>query len=289
MNGSIYISPVTVTLTATDDDSGVLYTEYRYDSWTYYTEPFVISEDGFYNLHFCSMDKANNLEDEKICNFTIWIHPSKPIISGTQLGTTGKIYNYTFTSIDYNGGHNIYYYIDWGDNTNTSWIGPYPSGEKVNISHSWMNEIRYAIKAKVKDIYDGESNWSSYLLIICNPPLVPAFLLGGFIQILEGPDLIWMSFFGLYIGLEPLSFKFIWIQDTTFFIDKITKKGLILPLINSSGTWVGGIIGKFSVTEFPIKNFDSLFASHDSSHRPFYLQQRFPEHTFPILRHLLGY
>jgi hypothetical protein len=57
-------------------------------------------------------------------------------------------------------GDNVFYYIEWGDGTNTSWIGPYLSGEIVNISHSWMNEGMYSIKAKAKDIDDTESSWS---------------------------------------------------------------------------------------------------------------------------------
>ncbi|MCJ7697710.1 MAG: hypothetical protein MUO73_05215, partial [Thermoplasmata archaeon] len=85
--------------------------------------------------------------------------PDMPIINGPTKGISGVSYNYTFMSSDPDGD-NVFYYIEWGDGTNTSWIGPYLSGEIVNISHSWMNEGMYSIKAKAKDIDDTESSWS---------------------------------------------------------------------------------------------------------------------------------
>jgi len=85
--------------------------------------------------------------------------PNTPIINGPTKGKPGVSYNYTFMSSDPDGD-NVFYYIDWGDGTNTSWIGPYLSGEIVTMSHSWMNEGTYPIKTKAKDIDDTESSWS---------------------------------------------------------------------------------------------------------------------------------
>jgi len=76
MNGSIYISDVTVTLTANDSGSGVNYTTYKLDngSWITYTTPFVVSEEGDHTVFFYSVDNAGNIEDEKSCTFKIQ-HP----------------------------------------------------------------------------------------------------------------------------------------------------------------------------------------------------------------------
>lgn len=73
MEGDIYISDVTVTLTATDDGSGVDYTKYRVDdgAWTTYTTPLVVSTNGAHIMRFYSVDKNGNVETEKNRSFTI--------------------------------------------------------------------------------------------------------------------------------------------------------------------------------------------------------------------------
>jgi hypothetical protein len=73
MVGDVYVSEVTVTLTATDDMSGVNYTMVKVDDgeYTEYEEPFVVSDEGEHTIYYYSVDNANNIEDEKTTNFTI--------------------------------------------------------------------------------------------------------------------------------------------------------------------------------------------------------------------------
>lgn len=71
---------------------------------------------------------------------------------------------------------NIYYYIDWGDGTNTGWIGPYPSGTSNQSSHKWEGLGSFAVKAKAKDTYGVQSGWSEPLIVIVSdnsPPGAP--------------------------------------------------------------------------------------------------------------------
>jgi len=70
--GDVYVSDVTVTLTATDD-SGVDYTKYKLDNgvWTTYTAPFIVSSNGNHTVSFYSADNVGNTETEKTCSFTI--------------------------------------------------------------------------------------------------------------------------------------------------------------------------------------------------------------------------
>ncbi len=89
--------------------------------------------------------------------------PNAPNISGPTSGTVGEEYNYTFVTTDPDG-ENIFYWIDWGDNYNTGWIGPYNSDEEVNVSHIWSGNGTYEIRAKAKDVFDV-SEWSDPLLI----------------------------------------------------------------------------------------------------------------------------
>jgi hypothetical protein len=73
MQGGIYITDVTATLTATDDNSGVNYTKYKldYDNWATYTTPLAVSGAGLHILRFYSVDKAGNKETDKTVHFTI--------------------------------------------------------------------------------------------------------------------------------------------------------------------------------------------------------------------------
>ena len=73
IEGDIYVSNVTVTLTATDNISGVNYTMYKVDNSSYinYIEPFIISDDGDHIVYYYSVDNAGNIENEKNCTFTI--------------------------------------------------------------------------------------------------------------------------------------------------------------------------------------------------------------------------
>jgi PKD repeat protein len=95
--------------------------------------------------------------------------PNIPTISSEY--TTGTIYtNYAF-SLNTTDPENddIYYLVEWGDETNTDWIGPYNSGEQINLIHSWQNIGFFEIKAKAKDTNNTESNWSElYDIIIEN-------------------------------------------------------------------------------------------------------------------------
>ena len=76
----------------------------------------------------------------------------------------GKEAEFRFVTKDINKDE-VFYYIDWGDGTDSGWIGPYASGEEVVLSHSWPKACTYHLKAKAKDD-DGESKWKEYVLII---------------------------------------------------------------------------------------------------------------------------
>mgnify|MGYP006290074237 CR=1 FL=1 len=60
----------------------------------------------------------------------------------------------------------IYYMFDWGDGSNSGWLGPYPHGTTIAASHKWYNKGVYNIKAKAKDIKGIESKWSEPLSIL---------------------------------------------------------------------------------------------------------------------------
>lgn len=86
--------------------------------------------------------------------------PDRPMIGGETSGKRGIKYNYTFITTDPDS-EEVYYYIDWGDNTSSGWIGPYSSGVAVIQAHKWSKRGTYIIKAKAKDINGEESDWGT--------------------------------------------------------------------------------------------------------------------------------
>jgi hypothetical protein len=102
------------------------------------------------------------------------IPPYAPTITGPLSGDPGVEYEYKFKAIDYDAD-NVYYYVDWGDGTNTGWFGFYNSGEEVAKTHMWNSVGDYEIKAKAKDIYGNEGDWSSlWIRIGDQPPSAPS-------------------------------------------------------------------------------------------------------------------
>ena len=88
--------------------------------------------------------------------------PDPPVINGPSSGKIGEEYDYEFFATDPDGG-DLYYFVDWGDDTNSGWKGPYPAG--MTLSHKWDEEGTFYIRAKAKDDYGAESGWSDPLIV----------------------------------------------------------------------------------------------------------------------------
>jgi len=91
----VYTSDVTVSLSATDAQSGVNYTMYKLDSgeWTIYTTSFDVTADGAHTVLFYSVDIAGNQETEKSSTFTIEHQLSVEITIKGGLGVSATIKN----------------------------------------------------------------------------------------------------------------------------------------------------------------------------------------------------
>lgn len=98
-SGDVFISDVTVTLTATDVGSGVNYTMYKVDSgtWNTYSEPFIVAGNGEHTVAFYSADLAGNIEGEKSVTFTIE-YPLEITVKG-GVGVSATIKNTGTTEI----------------------------------------------------------------------------------------------------------------------------------------------------------------------------------------------
>jgi CubicO group peptidase (beta-lactamase class C family) len=91
---------------------------------------------------------------------TINLPPNPPTITGPAKGkiNVSTMYNFTTT---HPGGDEVYYFVDWGDQTNSTWIGPYPSGDLITKSHTWSKKGTYIIQAKAKNVHGNESDWGT--------------------------------------------------------------------------------------------------------------------------------
>jgi len=103
--------------------------------------------------------------------------PQQPI--GPSEGESGKKYNYTSNTTDPEG-NDIFYLFNWGDGTESGWIGPFKSGTNISISYSWHEKGYYKVEIIAKDTYDLISEWSDPLLVeIAGPILTFRNIKGG--------------------------------------------------------------------------------------------------------------
>lgn len=91
---------------------------------------------------------------------TLNIPPNTPAITGETNGVTQTSYTYVMQTTDPDWD-DVQYFIDWGDNTNSGWIGPYNIGQIASANHSWSSKGTYDLKVKAKDQYGAESDWAT--------------------------------------------------------------------------------------------------------------------------------
>jgi hypothetical protein len=86
--------------------------------------------------------------------------PNAPTITGPASGDAKTAYDYTATTTDPEGDQ-VSYFFDWGDGTNSGWLGPFASGTGTTQSHTWSAKGNYTIKAKAKDTANHESDYAT--------------------------------------------------------------------------------------------------------------------------------
>ncbi len=103
--------------------------------------------------------------------------PNRPTGETSGRILTGFIFQTSTTDED---DDILWFKWDWGDGTQSEWLGPYISGENCKVTKTWSNLGNYQIKVKAKDIKFYESNWSDSLNISVLAPLIQIkHILGG--------------------------------------------------------------------------------------------------------------
>jgi len=136
--------------------------------------------------------------------------PSTP--SGPSNGYTGTSYTYSTSTTDPNG-NNVYFWFDWGEGSNSGWVGPYTSGATGSASHSWSSPGTYSVKVKAKDTYAAESGWSTIKTVVItqstnHPPNQPKKPTGPTVLLTGQPGKYWAN------GTDPdgdkIQYRFDW-------------------------------------------------------------------------------
>ncbi len=113
--------------------------------------------------------------------------PYTPTITGPASGKSGVEHEYTFVTTDPDDDQ-LYYYIDWGDGSNSGWIGHCDSGVEIVEAYIWTGQGDYVIRAKAKDTNDAESDWTT--LEVSMPKTKP-YLNIPFLKFLQQHPLIY--------------------------------------------------------------------------------------------------
>ncbi len=141
-----YISPVNVTLSATDG-SGLNWTKYRLDngSWQTYTLKVSLPTDGRHIFEYYSQDTVGNTEANKKAD--IWIDQAAPVSNATVIGT-----NVTIISSDASSGVKITRYVI----DNSSWN---EYNHTFDVSTAGNHTVKFYSSDNAGNVEDIRSIW----------------------------------------------------------------------------------------------------------------------------------
>jgi hypothetical protein len=101
--------------------------------------------------------------------------PATPVLTGPNTGVINELYTFHAVTTEPDG-ENVYYFFDWGDGSNSGWLGPYNSGQEAAAQKSWSTIGTYTVRAKAKDIHSAQSGWSTPIMMTImtdRPPNTP--------------------------------------------------------------------------------------------------------------------
>jgi outer membrane protein assembly factor BamB len=121
--------------------------------------------------------------------------PNEPTLAGDTIWLPPRyVYECQLSSIDPDRNP-VQFYVDWGDGTITEWTGggdgyqkmnESASGETVVLYHAYSRTGEYTIRARARDVFKEESDWTTLdVNITKSKPLINTFLLqllGRFIE-----------------------------------------------------------------------------------------------------------
>ena len=126
------------------------------------TTSHTYSQLGFYTVTLTITDSLGQTAKDQV---GVWIQESnnpadKPTILGPTSGKAGTRYEYTICASDADG-NDIYYFVDWGDDSFEEWFGPFNSDEETSLKHRWSEGNTYTIRVNARDVFEAESDWAT--------------------------------------------------------------------------------------------------------------------------------
>ena len=82
--------------------------------------------------------------------------PAEPSIDGITKGKSGKSHDYTFDNI---GTSDVYFLIDWDDDSEIEHTDLTSPGLTKTVSHKWLEDGTYNVKARSMNKWGIMSNW----------------------------------------------------------------------------------------------------------------------------------
>jgi hypothetical protein len=110
--------------------------------------------------------------------------PEKPTMTGPEKAKIGEKCEFELITTDAEN-HQVEYFIDWGDENTSGWLGPYDSGEQITVNHTWQTKATYTVKVKARDAVGAESDWAILSIKIPIFPGKSRIILFGTITSLE--------------------------------------------------------------------------------------------------------
>ena len=108
--------------------------------------------------------------------------PNPPTIDGPSEVDIGKEYEFSFVTED-PLGEDLYYWIEWGDGGFEEWLGPYPSGQEITVSHAWFDKGNFSVIAKAKNELGSEGGFSlPFYIDVLAPDIQIQMITGGFLR-----------------------------------------------------------------------------------------------------------
>lgn len=121
----------------------------------------VVAEENCIDVHSAGIVWVDERNDAYNIYYTSLAGgPNVPTITGPASGKIKRDHDFTVTTTD-PGGLDVWYFIEWGDGTDSGWLGPYSSGTGTTESHRWNEEAEVTIRAKAKNADDIESDWGT--------------------------------------------------------------------------------------------------------------------------------
>ena len=226
--------------------------------------------------------------------------PTKP--DGPEKWTIDIEATFTSTTTDPDG-HSIYYLFDWGDGTDSGWLGPYASGQNGTGSHAWTELGDFQVKVMTRDQFGVPSNWSEPVnisIVENEPPEKPTISgpkTGNPRKLLtfkfkstdpEGHDLYYrvawgdgsyMDYTGPYANGEEATFSHAWSEAGNYTI--------IAKAMNQYGAKSPQNTFKLTLTKSRAVTNPILFQLLEKLIAQFPLLERLPN-VFPMIRYILG-